>query len=86
MNVRSPNSIRCHSGGAIGADSCFEMIGKQYVIQTFAYSYKTPYHSSFNKYELSDEEFLESIAHVEEANVTLKKYRIKPYLKLYARC
>jgi hypothetical protein len=77
--------IRCHSGGAIGADTCFEQICNQYKFKTIAYSYKTEYHISVNKYELSEDEFQEGILHVYKANETLKKSRLKPYLKLYAR-
>lgn len=88
MNVKTKNngpSVRCHSGGAIGADTFFEKIGANYSIQTIAYSYKTAYHTSPNKYELSEEEFQEGVLQVYKANETLKKFRLKPYMKLYAR-
>lgn len=88
MNIKTQNntpSVRCHSGGAIGADTFFESIGAEYGIQTIAYSYKTEFHTSANKYELSDDEFQEGVLHVYKANETLKKFRLKPYLKLYAR-
>lgn len=80
------NNIRCHSGGAEGADTYFEKINTRYNIQTIAYSYQTPYHTSANKYELSEKEYLEGVTHVNTANETLRKYRLNPYLKLYARC
>lgn len=85
MDLNIKSIIRCHSGGAIGADTCFEKISSHYNIQTIAYSYQTAYHTSVNKYELSEEEYLEGVAHVNFANETLKKYKLKPYLKLYAR-
>jgi hypothetical protein len=88
MDIKTQNpvpSVRCHSGGAIGADTYFEKISSQYNIQTIAYSYQTAYHTSVNKYELSEKEYLEGVAHVNTANETLKKFRLKPYLKLYAR-
>lgn len=85
-NCNFKNNIRCHSGGAEGADTYFEKISTFYNIKTIAYSYQTAYHTSVNKYELSEKEYIEGIAHVNTANETLKKYRLKSYLKLYARC
>lgn len=78
--------IRCHSGGAEGADSYFEEIGQKYGVQTLAYSYKTAYHKSKNKVELSEAEYQEGILHVTIANETLNKFKIKRYMKLLARC
>ena len=78
--------IRCHSGGAIGADSYFEEIAEEYGIQTLAYSYKTHYHQSKNKVELNEEEYNEGILHVNVANEILQKFKIKRYMKLLARC
>lgn len=79
------NNFRCHSGGAEGADSYFEEIGQKYGVQTLAYSYKTAYHKSKNKVELSESEFQEGILHVNIANETLNKFKIKRYMKLYSR-
>lgn len=42
-------NIRCHSGGAIGADTYFENISSQYNIQTIAYSYQTVYTQNINE-------------------------------------
>lgn len=83
---RNNAMIRCHSGGAIGADSCFEDIAEEYDIKTLAYSYKTHYHQSKNKIELNEEEYNEGILHVNVANETLRKFKIKRYMKLLARC
>lgn len=80
------NNIQCHSGGAEGADSYFEEIGQKYGVQTLAYSYKTAYHKSKNKVELSEDEYQEGILHVSIANETLNKFKIKRYMKLLARC
>ncbi|MFV7235172.1 hypothetical protein [Flavobacterium sp. ZB4R12] len=80
------NNFRCHSGGAEGADSYFEKIGQKYGVQTLAYSYKTAYHKSKNKVELSESEYQEGILHVSIANETLNKFKIKRYMKLLARC
>lgn len=79
------NNFRCHSGGAEGADTYFEEIGQKYSIQTLAYSYKTEHHKSQNKVELSESEFQEGILHVNIANETLNKFKIKRYMKLYSR-
>lgn len=86
MNLKTKNSIRCHSGGAEGADTYFETLSEQYGIQTFAYSYKTAYHTTKNKVELSDSEFQEGILHVNIANQTLNKFKFNRYMKLLARC
>ena len=79
------NNFRCHSGGAEGADSYFEEIGQKYGVQTLAYSYKTAYHKSENKVELSESEYQEGILHVNIANETLNKFKINRYMKLYSR-
>src|SRR6478735_6194124 len=84
--MNSNNNVRCHSGGAMGADSCFETIGEHYGIQTFAYSYKTIYHTSKNKVELSESEYQKGILHVNIANETLNKFKFNRYMKLLARC
>lgn len=85
MALNQEKIVRCHSGGAEGADTYFEEICAKYAIQTVAYSYKTAFHQSVNKHEISEEEFEEGCIQVFKANETLKKYRLKPYLKLYAR-
>ena len=84
--MKSENNLRCHSGGAIGADSYFENLSEQYGIKTLAYSYKTAYHTSKNKIELTDNEFEEGALHISIANETLTKFKYKRYLKLLARC
>lgn len=45
-NCNLKNNIRCHSGGAVRADTYFEKISTHYNIQTIAYSYQTAYHTS----------------------------------------
>ena len=79
------NNFRCHSGGAERADTYFEEIGQKYGVQTLAYSYKTAYHKSENKVELSEAEYQEGILHVNIANKTLNKFKINRYMKLYSR-
>ena len=85
MINKTLSNFTCHSGGAIGADTCFELIADNYGITTSAYSYKTKTHSSKNKVELTESEFLEGIEHVEIANNTLQKLHYQRYFKLLAR-
>jgi len=75
----------CHSGGAEGADSYFEFFSKKYAVDVIAYSYKTAFHQSVNKYELSDSEYREGVANVIKTNEVLKRSRIHSYLKFLAR-
>ena len=63
----------------------FEFLSKQYNIIVIAYTYKTRFHKSQNKRELTIEEFNEGVEKVYKANETLKRSRINPYLKLLAR-
>lgn len=77
--------ITCHSGGAIGADSLFETIGSNFGVRTFAYSYKTKYHNSPNKVEITEEDFQEGINKVNLANKTLNRWGIHRYTHLLAR-
>jgi hypothetical protein len=86
MDLNVKNIIFCHSGGAEGADNYFEEIGQKYGVQTLAYSYKTQYHQSKNKVELNESEYQEGILHVDIANETLQKFKIKRYMKLLSRC
>lgn len=75
----------CHSGGAEGADSYFEIFGKQFGVKTIAYSYKTKFHNTNSKRELIEKEFLEGCEKVELANQTLQKFKYKHILKLLSR-
>jgi len=77
--------ITCHSGGAIGADTIFENISIKYGMSVRAYSYKTDYHNSENKVEISEEDFLEGIDEVNKANRHLRRYGIHKYMNLLAR-
>lgn len=79
------NTIICHSGGALGADTFFETIGAKYGVKTRAYSYKTKSHQSENKVEISEEDFLQGIAEVNKANKSLNRWGIHKYNKLLAR-
>lgn len=79
------SDITCHSGGASGSDTYWEEIGKTYGVKTRAYSYKTKYHTSLNKVEISDEDFKEGIIEVNKANLNLKRHGIHKFINLLAR-
>lgn len=78
-------SIICHSGGAIGADTYFEMLGEEYGVLTKAYSYKTASHKSLNKIEISELDFLEGIEMIEIAKKALKRKVNRKFLPLLSR-
>lgn len=78
-------NIICHSGGAEGSDSFFEKIGEKYGVKTKAYSYKTNYHNSKNKVEISEEDYKEGIIEVNKANKLLGRFGINKYMNLLAR-
>ena len=77
--------ITCHSGGAQGADTYFENIGESFGVKTKAYSYKTKYHISENKVEISQEDFIEGMDEVNKANKVLGRFGIHKYINLLAR-
>lgn len=79
-------NITCHSGGATGADFFFfETIGSNYGVKTKAYSYKTKYHTTENKVEISDTDYEEGIIEINKANKILKRFGIHKYMNLLAR-
>lgn len=80
-----PEDCVCHSGGAEGADTEFERVGALYGVVTKAYSYKTKYHESPNKVEISDEDYREGIDKVNLANRRLGRFGIQRYMNLLAR-
>ena len=77
--------IVCHSGGAIGSDTYFETIGANYGVKTRAYSYKTKYHTTDNKVEISDEDYKEGVIEITKANKILKRFGIHRFMNLLAR-
>lgn len=85
ISKSNKNKTTCHSGGAIGADTFFEEIGELYGVQTMAYSYKTSYHNSKNKVEISEIDFLEGVEKVEFAQKTLNRKKFQKYLNLLSR-
>jgi len=77
--------IVCHSGGAEGSDTIFSQIGRKYGVKTNAYSYKTKYHDSDDKVEISDEDYKEGVIEITKANKVLKRYGIHRFMNLLAR-
>ena len=79
------DKIVCHSGGAAGSDTYWEEIGEKYNVKTNAYSYKTKYHSTKNKVEISDSDYDEGVKEITKANKTLNRFGIHKYMNLLAR-
>lgn len=77
--------ITCHSGGAVGADTAWEEIGVEFGVKTNAYSYRTKYHDSPNKVEISDADYEEGVVEITKANKTLGRFGIHKYMSLLAR-
>lgn len=78
-------NITCHSGGAVGADTEFANISKIYNVKVNAYSYNTPYHTSIDKVEISEEDYQEGIIEINKANKYLLRFGISKYMNLLAR-
>jgi hypothetical protein len=78
-------NITCHSGGAEGSDTYWEKIGEEFGVKTKAYSYKTKYHKSTNKFEISDSDYHEGIIEIKKANLILGRYNTHKYMNLLAR-
>lgn len=85
MTLTKTALFKCHSGGAIGADTYFENIGKLHGIKTLAYSYQTPSHTSANKVEISEVDYLDGIDKIHLANQTLKRKINYKHLNLISR-
>ena len=81
----NPKNCICHSGGASGSDTLWETITEHYGGTTKAYSYKTDYHKSKNKIEISEEDFQEGIEEVRKANKIMNRYGIQKVMKLLSR-
>lgn len=79
------NNLTCHSGGAAGSDTYWENIGEKFGVKTKAYSYKTDYHKSKNKVEISDDDFKEGVIQIKRANHWLNRFGIDKYINLLAR-
>jgi hypothetical protein len=77
--------ITCHSGGAEGSDTAWENIGAKFGVKTKAYSYKTKYHTTDNKVEISDTDYEEGVKAIQLANRSLNRYGIHRFMNLLAR-
>ena len=81
----NPSEVICHSGGAIGSDTVFRNKCLEYKCTVVEYSYKTEYHKSPYKKEITESEFKEGVEMVNKANKIMKRYNILPYMNLLAR-
>lgn len=79
------SNIICHSGGAEGSDTAWETIGNKFGVRTKAYSYKTSYHKSDNKVEISEDDYNEGVSEINKANKHMDRYGIHKYMNLLAR-
>ena len=79
------HDITCHSGGAPGSDTIWELFCLMYEMKVKAYSHKTKSHKSTNKVEISEEDFIEGIDRVKKANKVLGRKNIDKYMDLLAR-
>lgn len=80
-----PEETTCHSGGAEGSDTIWEMFSTLYGLKVKAWSYKTKYHKSSNKIEVSNEDFEEGIEKIKKANKVLGRKNIDKHMNLLAR-
>jgi hypothetical protein len=81
----NPKECVLHSGGAIGSDLVFERVGARYGVRTRAYSYRTAYHDSPSKVEISDDDYAEGSKMVSRANENLRRFGIDKWMNLLAR-
>lgn len=77
--------LTCNSGGAEGADTVFENTCVKRGIKVNAFSYKTKYHNSTNKVEISDTDYNEGVVEINKANHWLNRYGAYKYMNLLAR-
>lgn len=80
-----PSQCVCHSGGAKGSDTIWEESIIQYGGSVRAYSYKTEYHKSPNKVEVTEEDYQEGVKEIQKANQLMNRYGINKYMNLLAR-
>lgn len=84
--MNNPNLYENHSGGAVGADSAFDEIGRTFgVINHYHYWYKKPNPKSLPEHEIEEFEYLEGCERIKIANKTLKRRSIDKYMNLLAR-
>jgi hypothetical protein len=81
----NPKEITCHSGGAEGSDTLWEMYALMNDMKVSAYSYKTKYHKSSNKVEISKQDYEEGVEKIKKANKVLSRKNIDKHMNLLAR-
>jgi hypothetical protein len=77
--------ITCHSGGAEGSDTIWEMYALMNDIKVKAYSYKTKSHKGSNKVEISKQDYEEGVEKIKKANKVLSRKNIDKHMNLLAR-
>lgn len=86
MNMIQKNkTVYMNSGGAKGSDTVWERESLKYGIKVRAFTYKTPYHLSTNRVEISDVDFNEGVDRIKIANRRLKRRLNPKYLNLLSR-
>lgn len=83
IDVKS--NISCHSGGAEGADTEFEIGCVSMGIPVYAYSWKTERHKSPNKVEISLDDFREGSEKVKIAAKNIGRKGVERHINLLAR-
>jgi hypothetical protein len=81
----NPEETTCHSGGAEGADTIWETFAALYGLKIKAWSYKTKYHKSPHKVEVSEDDYKEGIEKIKKANKILGRQNIEKHMSLLAR-
>ena len=75
-----------HSGGAIGSDTKWDEIGREYGFNNHIhYWYKKLNYKSLPEHEITEEQYLEGVEMIHQANKTLKRSNIDKYMHLLAR-
>lgn len=82
----NPKDFTLHSGGAKGADTKWDEIGREFgVVNHFHYWYKKPNPKSLPEHEISEEDYQEGVEMIQRANKILKRQNIDRYMHLLAR-
>jgi len=80
------NKYTNHSGGANGADSYWDEIGREYGFNNHIhYWYKKMNPKSEPQHQITEEDYSEGVKMIERANLTLKRQNINKYMHLLAR-
>jgi hypothetical protein len=86
MGIKSTKEYVLHSGGARGADSEFEIIGREFGLIHFNhywYGKRNPFSKIDDK--ISEEDYEEGVEMVYKANKILKRQNLDKYMNLLAR-